>query len=421
MRARPKYQVFISSTYGDLREEREAVTWAVLTARHIPAGMENFTATDDRGWQTIKSVIDRSDYYVLILAGRYGSLDKDGKSWTEKEYEYAVSRGIPILAFLRSKKTITADKVDEDSKLKSKLEKFKSIVRDKHLTCEWETKDDLKGHVTNALRNHIIDDEDGGHGRPGWYRGDEVPSPDALDEFARISSENGRLRLENESLKSGIEQQPRLTLVDQAEQPLPQTIVTKKALKVYSPAQTSLEEMNNERYGGARLALNIVQIVQLGVLNTSNAVIEHVTIDLSLAPIIGFDCGWDGNNLVNSGGKLSNSTIAPEYQNRYPELIRLINPDHISIRLRIPRVPAGGTEYLPDLLVLGIVDKDRTYFNLNYKIVGSVGGVATGAIHYEVIFEGSTILDRDAEWGDQRELEKGRGSIIPADMFLKKK
>jgi hypothetical protein len=66
--ARPKYQVFISSTYADLREEREAVTWAILTARHIPVGMEAFTATDDRGWQTIKSVIDRSDYYVLILA-----------------------------------------------------------------------------------------------------------------------------------------------------------------------------------------------------------------------------------------------------------------------------------------------------------------------------------------------------------------
>jgi hypothetical protein len=97
MRARPKYQVFISSTYGDLREEREAVTWIVLSARHIPAGMENFTATDDRGWQTIKSVIDRSDYYVLILAGRYGSVDSDGQSWTEKEYQYATSKGIPVL------------------------------------------------------------------------------------------------------------------------------------------------------------------------------------------------------------------------------------------------------------------------------------------------------------------------------------
>jgi hypothetical protein len=68
-----------------------------IQARHIPAGMENFTVTDDRGWQTIKSVIDRSDYYVLILAGRYGSVDSDGQSWTEKEYQYATSKGIPVL------------------------------------------------------------------------------------------------------------------------------------------------------------------------------------------------------------------------------------------------------------------------------------------------------------------------------------
>jgi hypothetical protein len=37
-RPRPKYQVFISSTFADLREEREAVTWGVLAARHIPVG-----------------------------------------------------------------------------------------------------------------------------------------------------------------------------------------------------------------------------------------------------------------------------------------------------------------------------------------------------------------------------------------------
>ena len=58
---RPKYQVFLSSTYRDLHEERGAVTWAVLTAGHIPAGMENFTTKDDRGWKTITRVIEQSD------------------------------------------------------------------------------------------------------------------------------------------------------------------------------------------------------------------------------------------------------------------------------------------------------------------------------------------------------------------------
>src|ERR1022692_1573199 len=76
----------------------------------------------DRGWETIKSVIDRSDYYVLILAGRYGSVYRRGKSWTEKEYEYAVLRNIPVLAFIRAKRSIRADAMDEDSALRAKLE-----------------------------------------------------------------------------------------------------------------------------------------------------------------------------------------------------------------------------------------------------------------------------------------------------------
>jgi hypothetical protein len=51
-RSRPKYQVLISSTYADLHEERETVAWAILKSRHIPAGMENFSAHLDRGpWE----------------------------------------------------------------------------------------------------------------------------------------------------------------------------------------------------------------------------------------------------------------------------------------------------------------------------------------------------------------------------------
>ena len=113
-RAKPKYQVFLSSTFRDLTKEREAVTWEILKASHIPAGMENFPATDDRGWKIIQRTIDRSDYYVLIVAGLYGSLDETGKlSWTEREYDYAKSKGIPVLAFLREDSSITANWIEK--------------------------------------------------------------------------------------------------------------------------------------------------------------------------------------------------------------------------------------------------------------------------------------------------------------------
>ena len=78
---RVRYQVFISSTYDDLKIERERVTWQVLKLRHIPVGMETFPAAPDRGWETIRRFIDTSDYYVIVLAGRYGSIDPESRRY----------------------------------------------------------------------------------------------------------------------------------------------------------------------------------------------------------------------------------------------------------------------------------------------------------------------------------------------------
>ena len=84
-----KYQVFISSTYSDLYKERKQVLDILLMADCIPAGMENFVATDDEQFNVIKKVIDLCDYYVLILGKRYGSVnEKTGISYTEMEYNY---------------------------------------------------------------------------------------------------------------------------------------------------------------------------------------------------------------------------------------------------------------------------------------------------------------------------------------------
>jgi Domain of unknown function (DUF4062) len=41
-----KLQVFVSSTYTDLRDERQAAVEGILSAGHIPAGMELFAAGD---------------------------------------------------------------------------------------------------------------------------------------------------------------------------------------------------------------------------------------------------------------------------------------------------------------------------------------------------------------------------------------
>ena len=95
-----KLQVFVSSTYTDLIEERQAAVEAILDAGHIPAGMELFKAGKSQ-MQTIKKWIDESDVYMLILGGRYGSIEEEsGLSYTELEYKYALSKNMPVFSIV---------------------------------------------------------------------------------------------------------------------------------------------------------------------------------------------------------------------------------------------------------------------------------------------------------------------------------
>jgi hypothetical protein len=87
-----RYQIFISSTFTDLQEERAKVQQAVMELECIPAGMEAFPAIDEEQFEFIKKVIDDCDYYLLVIGGRYGSVSEEaGLSYTEMEYDYADS------------------------------------------------------------------------------------------------------------------------------------------------------------------------------------------------------------------------------------------------------------------------------------------------------------------------------------------
>jgi len=94
-----RYQVFVSSTYEDLKEERQHVIQALLETKCIPVGMELFPAASVEQWKLIKRVIEECDYYLVIIAGRYGSVDQSGVGYTEREFDYAVSIGKPVIGF----------------------------------------------------------------------------------------------------------------------------------------------------------------------------------------------------------------------------------------------------------------------------------------------------------------------------------
>lgn len=133
-----RYQVFVSSTYTDLQEERQQVMQALLQMDCLPAGMELFPATDEEQFEFIKTVINDCDYYILIIGGRYGSMTAEGISFTEKEYDYAVEIGLPVITFIHGNPDeIPAGKTELDPVARQRLDEFRERVSDGRLIKQW--------------------------------------------------------------------------------------------------------------------------------------------------------------------------------------------------------------------------------------------------------------------------------------------
>jgi hypothetical protein len=113
--------------------------------------MEQFPASDDDAWALIRGVIDDSDYYLLVIGGRYGSTNQEGISYTEMEFDYAMAKKKPVLAFLHAEPdSIPAGKTDKDDALRVALEAFKKKVKTKHVKY-WKNPDELKAQVIQSI------------------------------------------------------------------------------------------------------------------------------------------------------------------------------------------------------------------------------------------------------------------------------
>ena len=184
------YQVFVSSTYSDLRDERRRVSETLAKAGYIPAGMELFPATDQQQLEFIKRIIDRCDYYVVIIGGRYGSLADESISFTEKEYEYALERNIPVLAFVHSNPDdIPSGKTDKDLDKIKKLDAFRTRLATGRMIDFWSETNDLCTKIVIAVGQAITL-------KPGvgWVRGDQAIDPKVFQDLERLRGENELLK-----------------------------------------------------------------------------------------------------------------------------------------------------------------------------------------------------------------------------------
>jgi hypothetical protein len=189
-----RYQVFVSSTYEDLRVERQEVMRALLELDCIPSGMELFPAADEDQWTLIKRVIDECDYYIVISAGRYGSTGADGTSYTEMEYQYAIDSGKPVLGFLHQDPSrLAVAQCESTDEGRAKLADFRRFIGQR--VCKyWSNPSELGSVVSRSLVQQIKT-------RPGvgWIRANDAAEALAAPEILR-------LRRQVEELKAQLEQ-----------------------------------------------------------------------------------------------------------------------------------------------------------------------------------------------------------------------
>lgn len=194
-----RYQVFISSTYTDLIEERKKLQEILLMADCIPAGMEAFVATSDEQFNVIKKVIDLCDYYVLIVGGRYGSVNENtGLSYTEMEYDYAVDKNIPVLVFcLDESVRLSPEKAETDKVKIEKLALFRNKVMENRLASMWKDLSELAGKAAISIMKAKEEID-----RPGWIRADTVSAIDNSELLLQINE----LRIENKKLSNELQE-----------------------------------------------------------------------------------------------------------------------------------------------------------------------------------------------------------------------
>ena len=171
-----KYSVFLSSTFKDLQQIRVEVSLALLKMHCIPEGMELFVADSKNQWQTILETIDRCDYYVVIVGGRYGTIvpsaiasNRDGISFTEMECRYAMEQEIPVLPFLHSSPESLlkgeVEKEGETRKKQKKLRDFRHRLETNNTVAYWGGVGELRAELTAGLSEAVKNIE-----RPGWER-----------------------------------------------------------------------------------------------------------------------------------------------------------------------------------------------------------------------------------------------------------
>jgi len=151
---------FISSTFADLKDERRAVADVLRRASVYPNALDIKPASNNSSSKEIIKGINESDFIIVIVGERYGTLNqritkRREFSITKWEYMMARRRSKDALVFFKEIRSPLPEQMDDDdsefNKKRELLKKFKKELADTHNPKPFETIDELVDEVEKAL------------------------------------------------------------------------------------------------------------------------------------------------------------------------------------------------------------------------------------------------------------------------------
>jgi hypothetical protein len=178
-------RIFVSSTFKDLRPEREAAQDALRRSELVPWGMELFVSEPSKPLDVCLEQVQLSDAVILIVGFMAGSLIPESPelTYTRAEFELAQKLGRPVFAFLKTEGGVPVNKETDEDKKKA-LDDFTNAVTSAGITpAYFDSPDRLTTELLLAVTNWNA------QGRPGARRVFTTPK----EFFAPFESDAPRL------------------------------------------------------------------------------------------------------------------------------------------------------------------------------------------------------------------------------------
>lgn len=141
--------IYVSATFEDLVEHREAVREAIRALDHVDVSMEHYVAEPKRPLVRCLDDVRRCDLYLGIFGHRYGYVPPGSdRSITEQEYRAALKHGKDVICFLRQDHGSTADEPETSV---ARLRALRDEISINYLAGFFSTPDELAAKASAAI------------------------------------------------------------------------------------------------------------------------------------------------------------------------------------------------------------------------------------------------------------------------------